>query len=222
MASMRTIIRKGSTFIATAVLGVLMPLGSLSADTSSTCTPPTYSTPGVHEPTGSDAVSYTYVCDPSSPYYGEWINAYYVFNPNTDVTTPINPEYHYDCTTGIWYQTVWNYAPTTGQYITGQEVVSAPSGQSTDCPVSTPANASPLNSPATSSDPTSSASGISNTGPNSANNSNVSGTNNLGLNNVLNATVTNSLTGVATSGNALVLANTLGGSATSGNAQDMQ
>jgi hypothetical protein len=222
--NIRTATRKGFLLVSAVIIGVLLPLGTLSAD-SSTCTPPSSSTPGVTWPTGSDASTFTYICDASSPYYGEWTNAYYVFNPSTAVRTPLySPDYNYDCTNDTWYMTQWTYSPAASKYLESQVATTAPSGLSTDCPVATgSSNADPTatsganSSTDGTSDPSSD---ISTTGPNSDNGINTNSNNNVNDNNIASLGVTNNTTDTANSGNALVVGNTAAGDATSGNTQE--
>ncbi|HSW85004.1 MAG TPA: hypothetical protein VLF79_00105 [Candidatus Saccharimonadales bacterium] len=222
MLHVRSVIRKGSLGLSALIVLVSLPLGTLSADPS-TCTPQSINQPGNHSPTGSDAGTYSYVCDPASPYYGKYINAYYVYNPISDNTSPLYaPDYAYNCTTGLWYKTVMEYDAPSGNYYKAREVSGAPAGIPTNCPVA--AAAANTGSPSANSDPNSvsGGSGISGTGPSSNNSTNLTGNNNFTLNNTNNLGVTNNLTGLALSGNAVVSGNTSAGNAATGNTQDIQ
>src|SRR5579884_2935178 len=209
------------TVIATVTIVLFFPAASW-ADSSSTCQPPKTTQPGVHWPTGSDAGTFTYQC--SGPYTGEWTNQYYVFDPATTVRTPLySPDYSYDCNSGLWYMTEYDFDAATGQYIANRVVTSSP-GLPTNCPITTAPtnNGSPNNVSGDSTANPNNGSGIQNTGPGSTNTSDNNLNNNLGVNNTNNLTVGNNLTATASSGNAIVTANTSAGDATSGNVQNEQ
>lgn len=232
---MRTVIRKGFIGLAILVVSNIMPLGTLAADPSCTSPP---SGPGAHWPTGSDANTYTYQCDPS-PNAGKWTNTYYVYDPATGNTSPLYaPDYAYNCTTNKWTKTQWDYSPADGQFYESRIATSAPSSIPTNCPVpvTNPASLSgaasgtsagtnsstPGTGTATTATTSSSPSSIANTGPSSSNTNNLTGNNTLNSTTATNALITNNLTGIASSGDALVTGNTAAGDATSGNTQNMQ
>ncbi len=123
---------KQSIFITTAVVlfsASLTPMAtfadtpsSSTTSTSQTCTPPASTQPGVHQPVGADAKTYTYNCTT-----GLWQNSYYTFDPSTGITTPTYPiVYTYDPTSGQYDTTVWTYDAVTGQYDAVTESVSQP------------------------------------------------------------------------------------------------
>src|SRR5206468_12085874 len=67
------------------------------------CTPPSYSTPGVHVPTGSDAAAFTYDCAS-----GMWVSAHFIYNPNTDsYIAKDTPVYTYNPGTGQYDYQTW-------------------------------------------------------------------------------------------------------------------
>jgi hypothetical protein len=223
---------KQSLFITTVIVlfsSSLLPMASFADATtpalnSQTCTPPVSTQPGVHEPIGADAKTYTYNCTT-----GLWQNNYYTFDPSTGITTATYPiVYTYNTTTGNYDTTVWTYDATTGSYVAVTESVTQPA-----------AGANVVGGPAAKTDPSPSSisntgagstndlgngsegSSISGTGADSNNDINGDNTNNLVANNQTGVNVNNALTQGATTGNASVLANTQGGSATSGDAQSI-
>lgn len=179
------------------------------------CTPPEPTSPGVHWPTGSDAGSFTYQCE--GTYAGKWTNAYYVHDPTSNTKSPLyDLDYSYDCAAAKWTMTQYYYTPANGTYYPARVDAGPRPGVSTGC--SAPAAATEAASAAANSG---SGNAISNTGPNSNNNVNGSSNSNYGLNNNVNASVNNVLTGVATSGSAVVMDNTVAGSAGSGNSDNI-
>ena len=220
MLNLLTSIKASFVTLTALVLTLGLPAFSLAVASADECTPPSSSTPGVHWPTGSDAGTFTYQCD--GAYAGKWLNAYYLYDPATSSRTPLySPDYSYDCSAGKWYMTEWDYSPADDQFHSYRLVTSAPAGLDTGCPVAAPApTAAPtgtsgtagVNSPLI--DGSSSGTGGTNSINNALNNS-------LTANNTTSASMNNVITGVGTSGNALVLGNTAAGSATSGNVQDI-
>lgn len=212
---MRTIlstIKKTSLCGTALVLLVLSPLALASSNTfadgnTPPCTAPANNQNGVHWPVGADAGTFVYQCD--GPYAGYYTNAYYVYDPITTQRTALySPDYSYDCATGKWSMTEWDYSPASGTFISSRVTPSTAPGLATGCPA-----------PVVSSGEADS--GVSNTGPDSSNNA--------GSSTILNGTTTNSTAlgmsnGIysdATTGNTFVIGNTAGGSATSGDAQSI-
>lgn len=193
----------------------------VAADTP--CSPPPATTPGVHWPTGSDAVAFTYQCD--GPYSGMWVSQYYIFDPATLKTTPITqPTYTYNTTTGKWDATVMQYDPPSGAYLPIHVAVANP-------PAGAPTVGGPVvvtsdpAAPPTSGDEDGSDSASTLTAPAScpggSGTSGVSlnGNTDTTINNNTGASMTNTILSGATSGNAGVTGNTSGGSAATGQAQ---
>jgi hypothetical protein len=220
-------------FSLTAPLGTALMIPVAHADDS--CAP-TSSGPGVTRPTGSDAGTYTYQCTGANA--GKWTNPYYVYDPATGSTSPLySPDYEYDCTTGQWTKALWDYSPASGQFYEARVNTGAPAGVPTNCPVATPvqdnpAAAAPDGTPGTGNTPaadsiggTGGTAGANNTsgltGPNGTSTGNLNLNNNLNIGNTTNASMNNTITGVSTTGSALVMDNTVAGSASSGNAQDV-
>ena len=68
--------------------------------------------PGMNQPTGSDAPTYTYNADT-----GLWENDYFTWDPVTKKTTPKTSNgYSYNPSTGHWDTVDWQYNPGTGTY----------------------------------------------------------------------------------------------------------
>jgi hypothetical protein len=220
------------------LLGLLITPAGVFADSSSGCTPPSSSTPGVNKPVGADASTYTYDCST-----GMWTNQYYTFDPSSDQVTPN-------------YEIVYTYDPTSGEYTYPDYVYNAPQGtynEETDSVATPPAGADVSGGPttATSTDGgsgtgssstggnsisntgpnssngidndggTSSGSSINGTGPDSNNSINGSDNNNTSIDNNTNSGVNNNLNAAASTGDASVVGNTTGGSAATGDAQDV-
>lgn len=152
--------------------------------------------PGPNAPQGPDANTYTF-----NPDTGMWENAYYIWNPATNQTTPKGSQtYSYNPATGRWDTTDWIYDSAKGAYVPNVVSVAAP-----------PAGALTEGSPA--------AADISTEGPNSPVSKE---SNSTGLyDNFYNASISNNLNQTAKSGNASVTLNTTGGNALSGNATNM-
>jgi hypothetical protein len=219
------------------LLGLLITPVGVFADSSSSCTPPSSSTPGVNQPVGADASTYSYNCST-----GMWTNQYYTFNPINDQTTPN-------------YQIVYTYDPTTGEYNYPDYVFNAPKGaydEATESVATPPSGADVSGGPTTSASTnggsgtgssssgnsisntgpnsnnsisnnggTASGSGINGTGPDSNNSINGSDKNNTNISNNTNLGVNNNLTANASTGDSSVIGNTTGGSASTGDAQDL-
>lgn len=238
MPSIRSIIRTGLISGAALLIAAMLPLVTYADSPSTTCTPPASSQAGVHHPTGSDAGTFTYQC--TGQYAGEWTNQYYVYNPSTNARSPLYaPDYSYDCTTGKWTMTSWDYDAATGQYNDDRVTASAPAGATTDCPVTSSGSSTGGSSPASTTPPSGSnasptpnnssasggtstnlaANGVANPSGGSSNTT-TSSNGTTYVNNGTTAVNTNTITGVATSGNAVVLGNTTGGDAASGDVQD--
>jgi hypothetical protein len=227
MSYIRTIISK--SFISLTALLLLsvsaVPVATFadaSSDTTAKCSAPNATQPGVHAPTGSDAATFTYQCD--GPYKGDWTNTYYLYNPVSNVQSPLySPNYSYDCTTKTWSMDDWSYSAAQQSYIYSRDTVSQPVGQTTSCP-GTPVLASvtpTTNAAPKPSDSATSSSGANETStPISTTTTNLNADTSSSLNNLTNATVNNGITAVAKTGNAAVIDNTTGGNATTGNASD--
>jgi hypothetical protein len=101
-------------------------LGGQTAWADSSCTPPN------NGPTGPAAATFSYQCD--GTYAGDWTNTYYVYDPNTGVQTPLySPNYTYDCTTGTWTQTEWDYDAASSAYVEDQVAAATPPDQTANC-----------------------------------------------------------------------------------------
>lgn len=196
-----------------------------TSDSSSTCTPPTTSsTPGVHQPTGSDAWTFTYNCQT-----GMWDNQYFIYDPTTDQTTPITPVvYTYDSVTGLWDSSQWIYDAATRAFVlTSIDVVQPPAGALTSGgPSTTDTSGSSGSGSSTGSDSSSSSSSTgtggstdsdSTTNPGTTGSSSTSQT----QNDSGDITLDNLLSDVAGTGGASVDQNTTAGGATSGNADNI-
>jgi hypothetical protein len=184
----RELFRKATLGLITLILVIAYPLTAWADDPSGR---------GPDAPQGPDANTYVYNADT-----GMWENDYYIWNPNTNQTTPKTTQtYSYNPATGHWDTTDWIYDPAQGQYV--PNVVSV---------VTPPAGAATIGGPATNAD-------TSTQGPNSP----ITDTNNgTGVfDNFYNASISNNLNQNATTGNASVFQNTTAGSALSGNATDM-
>jgi hypothetical protein len=200
----------------------VLAAGGITFADDTPCTPPSGGS-GVNYPSGADAGTYTYQC--SGSYAGEWTNPYYVYNPSTGKTSPLySPDYSYDCASGTWTMTHWDYSPASRSFVSSRIAPSAAPNLPTGCPApaaSTPAAPSSGGNSNASSSGGTGGSTVSDTGPgsnNSANNTvtlNGTVTNNTGLN------MNNGITSNALTGNALVQGNTTAGSAASGDAQSV-
>lgn len=142
---------------------------------------------GPSAPPGPGASTYTY-----NPGTGLWENAYYTWDPTTQMFSPKTPlNYSYNPATGKWDTTEWVYDAPSGKYVPNvKTVVSDPDV-------------------------------ISNTGPNSNNQVDQTVNNNGTFDNFFNAAISNTSTSHATSGDATVSNNTSGGGATSGDASGL-
>lgn len=204
----------------------IAPVAVFADDSSSPCTPPSSSQPGVHVPMGADAKTYTYNCST-----GLWQNDYYTFDPLTATTTPTYPiVYTYDSTTGSYDYTTYTYDAPKGDYVPTTESIAQPpvgadvQGGPVAATTSDSGQSNSDDTPADSSsdgDPTDGSQGISTTGPDSTNSLSGTSNNSLTLNNGTTATVNNGITQGASTGDASELANTIAGDTTSGNSQDI-
>jgi hypothetical protein len=186
---------------------------------------------GVHSPTGSDAVMFTYQCD--GQYAGKWTSQYYVYDPVSGIESPLyDPSYSYDCAGQQWYVTEWHYSPARGIYVQQTVPGNPPAGTGTGCPAPVVPSGPVVVDPATiDSNKTVDTDGDgifdSPTTPetlalaqlNGGSAINLDGTLNTTINNNTTALMNNGIISFAGTGNALVMGNTTGGSATSGNAQ---
>lgn len=220
MLNLRSTIKASFVSIAALIMTLGLPVASLAYASADDCTPPSSSQPGVHWPTGSDSGTFTYQCE--GAYAGKWTNAYYLYDPSTSSRSPLySPEYSYDCGTGKWTMTQWDYSAADGQYHKDRVIASDP-GLPTNCPVADPP-ASPAGSgtgtPSSGPAAANAANSASNAGGTNSANNNLNNTY-LG-NNSTNASMNNTITSVGTSGNAVVLGNTGAGNATSGDVTDM-
>ncbi len=200
------------------------PMSVFAADPS--CVAPASNQPGVHQPVGADARTYTYNCGS-----GLWENAHFSYNPATGLTTATDPVvYTYNPASGNYDTTSWVYNDPDNAYVPyTQSVAQPPAGaRVVGGPVAAGAAGASINNTGPGSSNNINNNGgmggsqsISNTGPGSSNTLNGSNTNNLNFNNSTDASVNNILYGQANTGNAIVIGNTTAGNATSGNAQDM-
>jgi filamentous hemagglutinin len=231
MPHIRTIIRKSfMSSLAVIVVFAGAPTVTFANESSdSTCAAPdTSAQAGVHNPTGSDSSTFTYQC--TGQYAGDWTNAYYSYDPTTEIRTPLYaPNYGYNCTTGTWTMDEWDYSPAGQTFVLSRVATTQPAGYIQNCPVTT----TPTSGDSGSQTGTDSASGADSgtssnpnasdanaTGPNSTNSADLNASNNTTLNNNTSATATNALTGTSNSGNAVVLNNNTAGNATSGASLD--
>jgi len=137
-----------------------------------------------------------------------WENAYYIWNPATNQTTPkTTQDYSYNPATGAWDTNDFKYDPTTKTYIPNTPPP-APVTSNTVAPATT--GTSDLTGTNT----------TEGTGPGSTNTTSTSSTNDQTYNNFYNAAISNRVVSLATTGDAGVVGNTTGGSATTGNATD--
>jgi hypothetical protein len=216
MLSLKASIKATFVTFSAVIMTLGLPVASLASASADECAPPPASQPGVHWPTGSDSGTFTYQCD--GAYAGKWTNTYYLYDPSTSSRSPLySPEYSFDCSSGKWTMTQWDYSAADGQYHKDRVTTSDP-GLPTNCPVPDPPAASDG----------SGGSGSGTTAANSLAASNPSGSNggNNSINNALNNTynannnttgsMNNVITSVGTSGSAAVLGNTTAGGATSG------
>jgi hypothetical protein len=229
MLRIRSIIRTGLLGITAMILTIAYPVATF-ADASSDCAPPTYSDGGVHKPVGADSGMYTYVC--TGTYAGKWVSAYYVFDPDTYVVTPLYaPDYTYDCSGSQWYKTEWDFSAASNSYVKNRVVAGNP-GLPTGCAVATPTGtggsgaSGSIDTTGPGSTNTTDSNGatagnISTTGPGSTNTSTANGNNDTTINNGTNVAMHNTIDSVSASGNSLVLSNTGAGNATTGNSTDV-
>lgn len=180
-------IRRSVFTLAATLLLIASPLSAFAQEAS---------TSGPNEPQGPEASTYTY-----NPDTKMWENAYYIWNPATNQTTPKTSQtYSYNPATGRWDTTDWIYDAAKGAYVPNVvSVVQPPAGAVTE--------GGPV------------AADVSTQGPDSP----VSAEgNSTGLyDNFYNASISNTLNQTAKSGDAAVTLNTTGGSALSGNATNM-
>ncbi len=231
------------TLTTTALFMATMPLSAHAADV-----PPSGDTPvciapnsssqtGIIRPVGADSATYSYNCSSQL-----WENDHYTFNPATGLYAAKDPViYTYDPTTGKYDTVTWLFNAPSNQYqpVTisvvqppaGFTVIGGPAPAANISTASPTASSGSGGSSITNTGPgsdnsinnngTGGSNSINQTGPNSTNSIGGSGSNSLNLNNLNNVTVANMISGVATTGNAMVMGNTTAGNATSGNAQDL-
>ncbi len=202
--------------------GTMFGLGGIALADDGTCSPPDPTQPGIHQPVGADASTFSYRC--AGPYTGKWTNGYYVYDPSTGVRHPLyDPNYTYNCDTGVWTMTEWDYSPGLGRFVSSRVTPDHAPNLPTGCsPAPTTASANAAANSSSNANPSDSGqTTIADTGPGSGNVTNqsvsLSGqqTNNTGLG------LANSVGSQATSGDSSVVANTAGGSAASGDAVGM-
>lgn len=224
MLSIKASIKATLVSVSALIMTLGLPVASMASVSADDCTPPSTSQPGVHWPTGSDSGTFTYQC--AGNYAGKWTNTYYVYDPSTNSRSQLySPDYSYDCASGKWTMTQWNYSAADGQYHKDRVITSSP-GLPTNCPVPDPpantggsgtsggASGVGNNSSATNSTSQNSGAGGNNSINNKLNNT-------YNGNNSANASMNNVITSVGTTGNAVVLGNTSAGGATSGDALDI-
>lgn len=220
MKNLLTIISRG--VVTLVILVVACVPGSVAFAEEAVCNPPTPTENGVRWPTGSDAGTFTYVCE--GAYAGKWINAYYLYNPQTNTRSALySPDYSYDCDAKQWFKTTWDFSPASGSYYKATVLAADPGGIATNCPVPDPPaqeNPEPSTTATGSTDGTGTSTGASfSAGPNGTSGSTVNGTNNVGVQNGTTATMRNGIISFADTGEALVTGNTTAGNAASGDAQ---
>lgn len=187
MSRFSLIIRRSVFALAASLLLIASPLSAFAQEAPTT---------GPIEPQGPEASTYTY-----NPDTKMWENAYYIWNPATNQTTPKTSQtYSYNPATGRWDTTDWIYDAAKGAYV--PNVVSV---------VQPPAGAATEGGPA--------AAELSTEGPNSP--VGIEGSSTGIYDNFYNASISNTLNQTAKSGNAAVTLNTTGGNALSGNATNM-
>lgn len=217
MNKLYPLIKNAFISIAVFLIASFVPLATSASMVSAEdpCVPPPDSQNGVHWPVGSDAATFTYQC--TGTYAGQWLNAYYVYDPSTALRTPLySPDYSYDCTTDTWSMTRWDYSPAQGKYIMSRVAPSSAPNLDTGCPVAASPDAT---SPgASSSSPTGTAA-IDSTGSSSTNTTGNSLTVNANSTNNNTVGMSNGILSQANTGNSFVLGNTTGGSAATGDAQ---
>lgn len=188
--------------IATLVIS-LAPVPAVFADSVTSCTPPSPSSPGVHVPTGSDAGMYHYDCDQQL-----WVSSHYSYNPKTDTTTPLDiTTYTYNNVSGQWDYDTWVYVASKGDYALRTFSVSIPpvGAATVGGPVMATPGMSESSAGAGSQSPDGSALAIADTSNGTA----------------TAIAVANTIGSIATTGDASVVANTSAGSAASGSASAM-
>jgi hypothetical protein len=200
-----TVVLLTAFFPGIAVADPASTVPSVAADTDSQpCVAPPSTQPGVHQPVGADAHTYTYNCDT-----GLWENTYYTFDPATGIVSikpAYAPTYAYNSSTGLFDTTTYVYNDPTGKYVARTVSVAQPPAGAV---ITVPA---PALAPQTSASPSSSGTADPSTVKDtSALNATTDDTTTAGVNNTIGSQ--------ATTGDALVLANTSAGDATSGNAQ---
>jgi hypothetical protein len=187
------------------------------------CVPPASTQPGVHVPTGADAVAFIYNCGT-----GMWESAHYIYDPATRITTPKDAQvYVYNSASGLYDVQVWSWhTPTSTYKLVTLSVNQPPSGSTVVGGPSAPTasisdTGTDSNNVINNTNGAVNGSSISGTGTNS--NNTIDGTNDFNgtINNLTGATIDNQLNALATSGNSIVLGNTTAGGATSGNAEDL-
>ena len=209
------------TIAAMAILVLASTPGSVVFAEEAVCAPPSSSQSGVRWPTGSDAATFTYICE--GAYAGKWINAYYTYNPATNTRSALySPDYSYDCVAKQWFKTTWNFSAASGSYYKATVATPDPGGIATNCPIpDPPAQADPETSATTQSTggPSALAEAPSAGAGTGENGTTTTGTNNFGMNNNTTATMKNGIISFADTGDALVSGNTSAGNAASGDAR---
>jgi len=213
MRRVTTLIKRGFLSLSVGLLTIFFPGIALADTPTSTtpsatdavpCTAPLSTQPGVHQPVGADAHTYTYNCAT-----GLWENTYYTFDPATGIVSikpAYAPTYAYNSATGLYDTTTYVYNDPTGKYVPRTvSVAQPPAGAVITVPAPTPV------APQSASIPSGSTSDPSAVQGTSTLNSTTNDTTTAGVNNTIGSQ--------ATTGNTLVLANTSAGDATSGNSQ---
>ncbi len=224
----------GAVLVLTAFAPLVVTTSIAAADDGGTpppCVAPANNQNGVHNPVGSDAGTFTYRCN--GVYAGLYTNAYYSYNPITTQRTALySPDYSYNCSTGAWSMTEWDYSPASGSYSSNRVTPSTAPNIATGCPTPAPPTPAPstgggsgIGSSGSSGANAGSASStagpttaVSNTGPDSTNSTNGTITLNGTTNNNTGINMGNTVSSQAGTGNTFVIGNTSGGNATSGDA----
>lgn len=216
MRNIQSLLKRTLLSLAVVLLTAFFP-GVAMADTTSATTPvdntssqpcvaPQSTQPGVHQPVGADAATYTYNCDT-----GLWENTYYTFDPATGIVSikpAYAPAYAYNTATGMYDTTVYIYSAPLYKYVpTTLSVSQPPAGATITVPAPTPASTTAGNL-----DPSNNTSTTNNTQQNTP-------TLNSTSNDVTTTGVDTTIGSQAITGDASILANTKAGDATSGNAQ---
>ena len=90
-------------------------------------------------PAGPDAPAFTYQCD--GTHAGKWTSAYYAYDPATGTESPLySVDYSYDCGTGTWKQSEWDYNTASSGYVENWVPATTTPDQLTNCATSTTNN----------------------------------------------------------------------------------